>query len=468
MPDTTTETNQLAAVPKMETRQFTLYNRVRKSKTIIEARYHLTQPETKILNAIFSVINDYATELGYIELSTKELCANLKINLRELKEFTYNIVKSGVTFRSIDDDGVYKDVQTTWLSAAVYYPSLGIVRFRISEELKPYIIGISQRKEPYTEFETRELISTTHYTNRIYELAKQFAKVGRRPAMSIEELRAALGIPEDKYPLFANFRVRILDTAVAAIRSNKDMGYEVGYELIRDGRAYKSVVLTIRHKQRGSYLPTPKGTAQPEQVADVAKLSAGGARIALGAFGLKGDVLKGLDEAQLRYLLAIVKAGMQPKVLGNLLQQHSFAELKANNELVLEKVRNGKCKSYGAMLVVALKHDWASDVSNLAHAADKAERQKRAEISRQARKQVEKEVQRKAEAAEQAFAKRERISDMEITLINRQIEQGNDPMTTGITKAFLARYAKKDVPRIQEALALVKAGQKIPTDFFVD
>ena len=197
----------------------------------------------KFLNLCKKVGEEYpdiVTDEWYIDITTAKLIDEKR--RRDFKVFILpNLYGDIITDEAAEfQGGVYEDVQTTWLSSAVYYPTLGRVRFRISEELKPYIIGISKRKEPYTEFETRELISTTYYTSRIYELACQYLKCGKRPKMSIDELRSMLGIPADKYKLFAHFKDRVLDTAVQAIRSSKELRYEVGYELFKSGRSSSS------------------------------------------------------------------------------------------------------------------------------------------------------------------------------------------------------------------------------------
>lgn len=445
---------------KMETRELTPYNKIRKSKTIIEAKYFLSQPEMKILNAIFSVIKDNAEELGYIELSTKTLCENLNINLRELKEFTYNIVQNGVTFRSVDENGVYEDVQTTWLSSAVYYPTRGRVRFRISEELKPYIIGISKRKEPYTEFETRELISTTYYTSRIYELACQYLKCGKRPKMAIDELRSMLGIPDDKYKLFSHFKDRVLDTAVQAIRNSKELRYEVDYELFKTGRAYTDIVLTVRKKKTGTYQETPK---QPVEVA-LPSVSKGTATTMLMAQGIPDRQLSKFSEEQLQELLRIIRDGMNPVVLRQMLERYSFERIHANSEIVREKMQAGQGKSFGAMLFTAIQNDWSEDPDRKRERQQKAKQQKDRARVKKIQEHLAEESRKQKETAKQEMTARTEMSDFEINYLNGKIVQGHDfKKEPGM---ILRNYLDNENPRIRAAVALLMDGRKIPIDFF--
>lgn len=459
-PPATQPTKAPETVKKMETRELTPYNKVRKSKTIIEAKYFLSQPEMKILNAIFSVIKDNAEELGYIELPTKMLCENLNINLRELKEFTYNIVQNGVTFRSVDENGVYEDVQTTWLSSAVYYPTLGRVRFRISEELKPYIIGISKRKEPYTEFETRELISTTYYTSRIYELACQYLKCGKRPKMAIQELRSMLGIPAGKYKLFAHFKDRVLDTAVQAIRNSKELRYEVDYELFKSGRAYTEIVLTVRKKKTGTYQETPK---QPVEVA-VPSVPKGTAMTMLMAQGISEKHLSKFSEDQLQELLHIIRDGMNPVVLRQMLEKYPFERIRANSEIVREKMQSGQGKSFGAMLFTAIQNDWSEDPVRQQERLQKEKQQKSRARVKKIQERLSEEARKEKEASRQEQDERIGMSDFEITYLNNKIEQGHDfKKDPGM---MLRNYLDNEHPRIREAIALLMDGKKIPVNFF--
>ena len=216
---------------------------------------------------------------------------------------------------------------------------------------------ISKRKEPYTEFETRELISTTYYTSRIYELACQYLKCGKRPKMSIDELRSMLGIPADKYKLFAHFKDRVLDTAVQAIRSSKELRYEVGYELFKSGRAYTDIVLTVRKKQNGTYQETPK---QPVEVA-LPAVPKNAAITMLMAQGISEKRLTDCTEEQLQELLRIIRDGMNPVVLRQMLGRYSLQRIFANSVIVREKMRSGQGKSFGAMLFTAIQNDWSED-----------------------------------------------------------------------------------------------------------
>lgn len=461
MTEHTPEANELVAVPQMKTRDLTMYNTLRKSKTMIEAQYSLTLPEQKIIAAILSVIDDHASELGYIEMETKDLCEKLHINLRELKEFTYNIVQRGLKFQTTDEDGSCKYVQTTWLSSASYLPSKGIVRFRFSEELKPYIIDFQKRKEPYAKFETRELATSTCYAIRIYELAKQYLKRGKTPKIKIETLRNTLGIDANQYAQFNHFRTRVLDSAVQAIQQNSDMPYEVSYELFKTGRSYSDVVLTIRKKAPGTFQTAPQNIKVAE-IGDIPRAAA--ATLLLGS-GIPEKLIKGYTEEQMRYLLGIIRNGVNPPVLASLLERYPFEHIRANNEVVLLRVKNGKCTSYGAMFCTAVRSDWAQDGLNKKAVATAEKKKRDAKRARDAAKYVEEKTRQEWEqrAAEENL---DVMNDMEIILINRAIQSGKDLMDYRPTQGILWKYQESTAPRIKEALALIAAGKEIPQDFF--
>jgi plasmid replication initiation protein len=88
---------------------------------------------------------------------------------------------------------------------------------------------------------------------RMYELLKQYEKIGER-VVPLNELRLMLGIDENEYLRWANFKVRVLDACQKALASNTDITFT--YEPIRKGvgkgvgRKITHIKFTIR-KNKG-------------------------------------------------------------------------------------------------------------------------------------------------------------------------------------------------------------------------
>lgn len=59
---------------------------------------------------------------------------------------------------------------------------------------------------------------------RMYELLKQYEKIGSRVIM-IDDLKAFLGIEKDEYKAYKNFRIRVLDACQQALREHTDIQF---------------------------------------------------------------------------------------------------------------------------------------------------------------------------------------------------------------------------------------------------
>lgn len=84
---------------------------------------------------------------------------------------------------------------------------------------------------------------------RMYEILKQYEKLGERK-LPLTELRELLGIGEDEYPRWDNFKRRVLDGCQEALAENTDIRFE--YEPIKVGRKITGVKFTI--KKNTSYI----------------------------------------------------------------------------------------------------------------------------------------------------------------------------------------------------------------------
>lgn len=88
-------------------------------------------------------------------------------------------------------------LQVAWVSSARYHLGKGCVDISFDPQLKPYLV---QLKNQFTSIELRYAIHLQSvYAMRIYELLKQYRKIGER-VLPIAELREMLGIEAHKYP----------------------------------------------------------------------------------------------------------------------------------------------------------------------------------------------------------------------------------------------------------------------------
>lgn len=119
-----------------------------------------------------------------------------------------------------------------------------IARIVFHEDMIPYI---SQLKQQFTKLNLRDVIGFgSFYSYRIYMMMMQFKETGFCK-IHLNDLRIALDL-EDKYPLAADFKRRVIDTAVDEI--NEKSPYTVKSEVVKTGRKFTHLELKFKSKEK--------------------------------------------------------------------------------------------------------------------------------------------------------------------------------------------------------------------------
>ena len=118
----------------------------------------------------------------------------------------------------------------------------------IDPEMKPLLLQLGsnylgESGENFTAYNLNNVIKLGAYHIRIYELLKQYQKIGHRQ-MRIEEIKRMLEISKE-YPLFGNFFQKIIKPSVKAINKHTDLTI-TKLEKVKEGR--KVVALYFEFK----------------------------------------------------------------------------------------------------------------------------------------------------------------------------------------------------------------------------
>ena len=106
-------------------------------------------------------------------------------------------------------------------------------------KMKPFLL---QLQTQFLMYDVRNILQLqSSYSVRIYELLKQYEKIGKR-TFSIDDLKETLSVI-DKYPLYANFKQRIIVKAQEDLAAYTDIRFT--FEEIKKGRSIHSIVFTI-------------------------------------------------------------------------------------------------------------------------------------------------------------------------------------------------------------------------------
>lgn len=219
-------------------------NQVVKSNQVIEASYQLSAVEQRIVLAAISRIpkNQTITDDELYPVSVNELQllgVHEKTAYRDLKEGINRLYERSINL-SVDD----KSIKMRWVQEVQFLDSQSVIGIRFSKPILPFISNLSRE---FTKYALSDIAGiNSGYGIRIYELLVQYRQIGKRE-ISVDTLRTMLELGK-KYPLFADFKKRVIDTAVDQI--NEYSPLRVTYEQKKTGRKVTHITFSFKEKTR--------------------------------------------------------------------------------------------------------------------------------------------------------------------------------------------------------------------------
>jgi len=216
---------------------------VNKDYALINARYKLSNVQMKIILKVISLIkNDSDTDfmVYQLPLSFFDSMTSNKNYGRLSKECDKILEK--VLHIEKPHGGWLK---THWFSAMEYKPTEKIIEVSIDERLKPYLL---QLKKNFKYYELASVMNMeSEYSIRIYEICKQYQKLGKRD-MELKELHDLLQVPASYKKDFSFFRIKVLEIAQREINKYSDI--EIDFTPIKRGRSTHSIIFTIKRNDK--------------------------------------------------------------------------------------------------------------------------------------------------------------------------------------------------------------------------
>lgn len=216
-----------------------------KSNDIIQkARFQLSLQEQKIILYLISRIKPSDEDFVHHDFSIVEFCKVCGID--HSSGGNYKAVKEAI--KTLSDKSVWLlfetgvEVLVRWINKAWLSKKSGVIRLRLDDDMKPYLL---QLRERFTQYELLyTLAMRSQYSIRLYELLKSYEYKGGW-LFEIDELKQLLSA--EKYTRFPDFKRYILDTALREINDLSDL--IVSYEIIKVGRKYGKVEFEIKRKE---------------------------------------------------------------------------------------------------------------------------------------------------------------------------------------------------------------------------
>ena len=217
------------------------------NELIQKSHFNLSTQQQKILIYIICQIKPYDKEFKEYTFDIKDFCKICGIddnnggNYNDLKEQIKKIADKSSWIEFNDDE----ESLVRWIEKPRIKKNSGIIKIRLDEDLKPYLL---QLKANYTEYDIIYTLNfKSKYSIRLYELIKsihyhELSEYER--TYKVEELKRLLGA--ENYTRFNHFKDRALETAINEINSYSDK--IVRYKTIRQSRSITHITLFIQSK----------------------------------------------------------------------------------------------------------------------------------------------------------------------------------------------------------------------------
>lgn len=166
-----------------------------------------------------------------------------------LKDACKDLFARQFSYQEHSSKGNVTQKTSRWVSEIGYTEEEATVQLIFAPVVVPFITRL---EEQFTSYELNQVSSlASKYSIRLYELLMQWKNVGKMK-ISLEDLRAKLGLEQDDYTVMGDFKRSVLDLSVKQINEHTDI--KVDYEQHKKGRSIAG--FTFRMKQKEKKLPT--------------------------------------------------------------------------------------------------------------------------------------------------------------------------------------------------------------------
>ncbi|MDZ7896943.1 MAG: replication initiation protein [Arcicella sp.] len=220
---------------------------VRKSNNLVEGKYRFDIWEMRVFTKMLTMILPSDEDFKEYRIYLKEVIEDFNIaadkqSYRLLKEGAIKLMKKEIKIIRDTDEGE-KEFLThiaVGLDSFTSKTQGSYVDISFHPKMKPFLL---QLQTQFLMYDVRNILQLqSSYSVRIYELLKQYEKIGRR-TFSIDDLKETLAVM-DKYPLYANFKQRIIMKAQEDLEAFTDIRFT--FEEIKKGRSIHSIVFNIK------------------------------------------------------------------------------------------------------------------------------------------------------------------------------------------------------------------------------
>jgi plasmid replication initiation protein len=323
---------------------------IKKANELVEARYKFDIWETRVFTKMLTMISHEDMDFYEYRIFTKDIIKDF--SLQTNKE-AYSLIKEGAEklMKKIikvvfNRDGEMVEFQTPIIGSLLSTVNEGensYIEIGFHKLMKPFLLELKERYLVY-DFKNISNLRSPNYV-RIYELLKQYEKIGKR-SFDLEDFKEILGITSE-YKKYGHFKSRILDNAQKALLEWTDISFT--YDEVKSGRggAVTKLIFYI-HKNKSSQ----NGGAKTDDVDPYVEYK----EVIESTNTTSTDIA---DKIFMEYSpIVISKFGVNLKVFLKLAETYSEDVIKKAIRLTEKALEKSKIENPAGYFVEALKQNY--------------------------------------------------------------------------------------------------------------
>jgi len=218
-----------------------------KSNSLIEGIMDMSHNEHRLTLYLISKINKSDQEFRKQKITVKEFAELIGCE-HDIYTYMKNIAESIVSrkIKILNADGNMLNIN--WFSYTNYMPKLGSLEIAFNNDLVPFLLNIDVAYTKYFLSNVRYMKSK--YSIRIYELLKQYEKIGNR-IIRLDDLRLYLGINVNEYKLYSNFKPKTILIAQRELKKYSDICFD--FEEIKESRKIVAIKFLIKKNRTDAF-----------------------------------------------------------------------------------------------------------------------------------------------------------------------------------------------------------------------
>jgi len=217
---------------------------IRCNDLIRNAEHNLSAQEQKILLYLMSKINPNGDEFATYKFKMQDFFEMFGISeksggsYQHIRESIKNLHNKKISIKLNND----KKIMLNCIEEPLLREGSGTICVKISNDLKPYLLDFKRNATSYSLYYI--LAMKSKYSIRLYELLKSYENLGGCE-FDIDRLKVLLDA--EKYKLFGDFKVNVLNVAMKEINEVGDIN--ITYELEKDGRKFSHIKFHVEFKK---------------------------------------------------------------------------------------------------------------------------------------------------------------------------------------------------------------------------